>query len=79
MLRWSRRILSEESGINPRTIQRMTEAKGIPPSNARFLDAVQKAFERGNGDAYIEFTDDNGIRYVERTFDESDCRVDARD
>ena len=65
-MRWSRRILSEKSGVPERTIQRMAEASGIPNTNALHLAAVQKAFEAGEGEVFVEFTSDNGIRHVLR-------------
>ncbi len=64
-LKWSRKILSERSGVNARTIQRIAEVRGIPNSSAKYLSEIAKAFEVGDEYGCIEFTntDAPGIRF----------------
>ena len=56
LLRWSAKTLAQKSGVSAPTIQRMEAAEGVPPSNSRNLDAVQKTLEREG----IIFIDGNG-------------------
>lgn len=63
VLRWSRRELSEITGVHEGTIKRIAENTGVPNTNAQFLVAIQKACEKGNGQLCVRFTD-NGIHIV---------------
>lgn len=51
MLRWTAAELAEASGVGVATIRRLELTDGIPSSNARTLDSLQKALEA----AGIEF------------------------
>lgn len=57
-LRWSAAELADVSGVGVATIRRLELVDGVPSSNARTLDALQKALEA----AGVEFigTPDNG-------------------
>jgi transcriptional regulator with XRE-family HTH domain len=50
-LRWSAAELAQFSGVGVATIRRLELADGVPSSNARTLDALQKTLEA----AGIEF------------------------
>ncbi len=54
---WSRRILSEKTGINERTIQRAAEAPGVPSVNAQTVATFQAAFES----AGIQFLENGDV------------------
>ncbi|WP_086931632.1 hypothetical protein [Agarilytica rhodophyticola] len=58
VLKWSRRILSEKSGVNEKTIQRMAEGSGVPNTGAKYIEAVQNAFEKGDEKSIIKFVFD---------------------
>ncbi len=45
LLRWSALDLAGRSGIGVATIRRLEVEEGVPSSNARTLDALQKALE----------------------------------
>ena len=51
MLDWSRKDLSETSGISFASMIRLESFEGVPASNFKTLEAIKKAFE----DAGIEF------------------------
>ncbi len=51
LLGWTIQELAENSGLGFTTIVRMESANGVPPSQAKTLDAVRKAVEK----AGIEF------------------------
>jgi transcriptional regulator with XRE-family HTH domain len=51
MLDWSRKDLSETSGISFASMIRLESFEGVPASNFRTLEAIKKAFEA----AGIEF------------------------
>ena len=57
-LRWSAAELADVSGVGVATIRRLELVDGVPSSNARTLDALQKALE-GAGVEFIG-TPDNG-------------------
>jgi transcriptional regulator with XRE-family HTH domain len=62
LLRWSAAELAEISGIGVATIRRLELVDGIPSSNARTLDALQKALEAA-GVEFIGTPDDGpGVR-----------------
>lgn len=62
LIRWSALDLAQNSGIGVATIRRIEMADGIPSSNAKTLDQIQKTFEA----AGIEFVgtpeDSPGVR-----------------
>lgn len=51
MLNWSRKDLSESSGISFASMIRLESFEGVPSSNFKTLEAIKKAFEA----AGIEF------------------------
>jgi hypothetical protein len=51
MLDWSRKDLSETSGISFASMIRLESFEGVPASNFKTLEAIKKAFEA----AGIEF------------------------
>ncbi len=64
LLRWSAKLLSQESGVSWTTIQRMEAATGVPRSLAQNLDVIQKTLES----AGIIFIDEDehggaGVRF----------------
>lgn len=59
-LRWSQAVLSEKSGIPARTIQRVTEAEGLPSTQAATLVAIKEAFEA----AGVSFVEGDGLAGV---------------
>lgn len=52
LLSWTVQKLADQSGLGFTTIVRMESADGVPPSQAKTLDAVRKAIEK----AGVEFT-----------------------
>lgn len=68
VLRWSRRELSEKTGVSPRTIQRIAEGDGVPSVNAKTLETIQAELEQGDDRIRIKFVDDIpvGIRIIEK-------------
>ena len=52
LLSWTVQELADKSGLGFTTIVRMESAEGVPPSQAKTLDAVRKAVES----AGVEFT-----------------------
>ena len=52
LLSWTVQELADKSGLGFTTIIRMESADGVPPSQAKTLDAVRKAIE----EAGVEFT-----------------------
>ncbi len=62
LIRWSALDLAQNTGIGVATIRRIEMADGIPSSNAKTLDQIQKTFEA----AGIEFVgtpeDSPGVR-----------------
>ena len=52
LLNWTVQELANQSGLGFTTIVRMESADGVPPSQAKTLDAVRKAIEK----AGVEFT-----------------------
>jgi hypothetical protein len=71
MLRWSQRILHEQTDVPKRTVQRCYESNGVPNTNAQTLEVIQKTLEKGHSKGYIEFTNSEapGIRFHERLRD----------
>ncbi len=65
---WTRKTLADKSGVNPRTIQRIAETRGIPSSSAKTLPMLVSAFEQGDEYGRIEFTNSEapGIRFHEK-------------
>ncbi len=62
LIRWSALDLAHESGVGVATIRRLELVDGIPSSNARTLDALQKALEAA-GVEFIGTPDDcPGVR-----------------
>ncbi|MDE1892482.1 MAG: transcriptional regulator [Betaproteobacteria bacterium] len=63
LIRWSALDLAQNSGIGVATIRRIEMADGIPSSNAKTLDQIQKTLEA----AGIEFVgtpeDSPGVRF----------------
>lgn len=51
MLDWSRKELSQKSGLSFASMMRLESFEGVPSSNVKTLDAIKKAFES----AGIEF------------------------
>lgn len=51
LLRWSGKDLAEKTGLGFSTLMRLEVLEGIPSAQAKTLDAIQKAFEKGG----IEF------------------------
>jgi transcriptional regulator with XRE-family HTH domain len=51
MLDWSRKDLAEQSGLSFASMMRLESFDGVPSSNFKTLDSIQKAFEK----AGIEF------------------------
>ena len=45
MLNWSRKDLAEHSGVSFSSMMRIESFEGVPASNFKTLDAIQKAFE----------------------------------
>ena len=45
MLRWSAEKTAERAGVTKKTIERLEQHEGIPPSRSQTLIALQKAFE----------------------------------
>ena len=64
-LAWTRKNLSDATGINPRTIQRMAETSGQLRSYERNIEAVKLSLEKGDDCGRIEFLDRGapGIRF----------------
>lgn len=66
MLKWSARLLAEQSGVSLSTAKRLQMADGVPAVSARTLDAVRRAIER----AGVAFIPENGggvgVRFRER-------------
>jgi transcriptional regulator with XRE-family HTH domain len=62
MLRWSAAELAEISGIGVATIRRLELVDGIPSSNARTLDALQKALEAAGVEFIGSPEDGPGVR-----------------
>ena len=58
LLDWTAQNLADQSGVGFTTIVRMESAHGVPPSQAKTLDLVQKALEK----AGIEFIGSPGDR-----------------
>ncbi len=56
MLRWSAKKLADASGVSWPTVQRMESAEGVPSSQTRTLELIQKTLE----DAGIVFIEENG-------------------
>src|SRR5262245_31420483 len=54
-LHWTSEDLAKKSGITSRTIKRLEQSNGVPPSRTSVLEAIQKAFE------------DEGIEFVGRS------------
>jgi hypothetical protein len=50
-LRWSAAVAAQRTGVNKRTIERLEQHDGIPPSRSQTLIDLQRAFEA----AGIEF------------------------
>lgn len=46
MLDWSRKDLAEHSGLSFASMMRLESFDGVPSSNFKTLDAIQKAFEK---------------------------------
>ncbi len=62
LVRWSALDLAHESGVGVATIRRLELVEGVPSSNARTLDALQKALEAA-GVEFIGTPDDcPGVR-----------------
>ena len=62
LLRWSAVELAEISGVGVATIRRLELVDGVPSSNARTLDALQKALE-ASGIEFVGTPDDApGVR-----------------
>ncbi len=62
LVRWSALDLAHESGVGIATIRRLELVDGIPSSNARTIDALQKALEAA-GVEFIGTPDDcPGVR-----------------
>jgi transcriptional regulator with XRE-family HTH domain len=62
LIRWSALDLAHESGVGVATIRRLELVDGIPSSNARTIDALQKALEAA-GVEFIGTPDDcPGVR-----------------
>ena len=51
MLDWSRKELSQKSGLSFASMMRLESFEGVPSSNVKTLDAIKKTFES----AGIEF------------------------
>jgi len=68
MLKWSQRILHEQTNVPKRTVQRCFESEGVPNTNAQTLEVIQKALEKGSDKGRIEFTNSDapGIRFHEK-------------
>ena len=64
LIRWSALDLAHESGVGVATIRRLELVDGIPSSNARTIDALQKALEAA-GVEFIGAPDDcPGVRLI---------------
>lgn len=65
-MKWSRKDLAERSGVNPRTIQRIAEARGVPNSSAKYLAEIVKAFELGDEFGCVNFFNEDypGIKFI---------------
>jgi transcriptional regulator with XRE-family HTH domain len=62
LIRWSALDLAHESGVGVATIRRLELVEGVPSSNARTLDALQRALEAA-GVEFIGTPDDcPGVR-----------------
>lgn len=62
LIRWSALDLAHESGVGVATIRRLELVDGIPSSNVRTIDALQKALEAA-GVEFIGTPDDcPGVR-----------------
>ncbi len=62
LVRWSALDLAQESGVGVATIRRLELVEGVPSSNARTLDALQRALEAA-GVEFIGTPDDcPGVR-----------------
>ncbi len=62
LVRWSALDLAHESGVGVATIRRLELVEGVPSSNARTLDALQRALEAA-GVEFIGTPDDcPGVR-----------------
>lgn len=53
---WTRKELADSSGVNPRTIQRIAESRGVPSSSAKTLSLIVEVFEAGDESGWIEFS-----------------------
>jgi len=45
-LRWSTEQAARHSGVTRRTIERLEQFDGVPPSRSETLEALRRAFER---------------------------------
>ena len=45
VLQWSAAETAEKSGIERKTVERLQQVDGVPPSRAQTLIALQRAFE----------------------------------
>ncbi len=62
LVRWGALDLAHESGVGVATIRRLELVEGVPSSNARTLDALQRALEAA-GVEFIGTPDDcPGVR-----------------
>jgi len=63
MLDWSRKDLAEHSGLSFASMMRLESFDGVPSSNFKTLDAIQKAFENA-GIEFIGSPDEGaGVRW----------------
>ena len=66
MLNWSRKELAEHSGLSFASMMRLESFDGVPSSNFKTLEAIQKAFEKA-GVQFIGAPDDNpGVRLLSK-------------
>ena len=62
LLDWSRKMLSEKSGVGISALMRLEASNGIPGGNIKTFESVQKAFEKA-GIEFVGSPDDGpGVR-----------------
>lgn len=61
VFKWSRRELSEKTGLSARTIQRIVEGTGYPSTNSKNLVTLENVFNEGTKELSVEFLADKGI------------------
>jgi len=62
VLQWSAAETAERSGIERKTVERLQQVDGVPPSRAQTLIALQRAFEAAGVEFVGTAEDGPGVR-----------------